>query len=90
MSTTTINIRIDKKMKANAKKVAEKLGIDLSSAVKIFISKFVSMKGIPFEVRTINGFTEAQEMKMIKETEWALKHGKRYTSAKEMLDDILR
>lgn len=89
MNTTTINIRIDKKTKASAQKVAEKLGIDLSSAVKIFINKFVSTKGIPFEVRTVNGFTPAQEAQMIRETKWAQKYGKRYTSTKEMLDDTL-
>lgn len=90
MASTTIQIRIDEKDKKQAQKVFEELGLDISSATKLFYKKAVITRSIPFEVRTENGFTPAQEREMLKDLEWARKHGKKYTSAKEMLDDILK
>ena len=40
--------------------------------------------------RTANGDSEKIEREILKEAEWAKKHGKRFSSAKEMIDDILR
>lgn len=40
-------------------------------------------------MRTENGFTPEQERLMIKETKAALKYGKRYKTAREMMFDIL-
>lgn len=88
--TTTIQIRIDTKVKREAKKLFENLGLDISSATKLFYVQALKAKAIPFEIRTENGFTSAQETRMLKEAEWARKHGKRYTSVKKMLDDILK
>lgn len=89
MATKTLNVRIDKNIKDKTQKIVESLGLDLSSAVKIYFNKIIATKSIPFEIRTENGFTPAQEKAMLKESEWAAKHGKRYSSAKEMFDDIL-
>ncbi|MBI3618959.1 hypothetical protein HY213_02905 [Candidatus Peregrinibacteria bacterium] len=41
------------------------------------------------QVRTVNGFTPAQERRMLKEAAWALKHGKRFNSVDELMEDIL-
>lgn len=88
--TTTLQLRIDPKVKSNAQKILKEMGLDLSSAIKMFLTQVINTRGIPFQVLTENGFTPAQERKIIKETEWIEKHGKRFTSAKEMLDDILK
>ena len=85
----TIQLRIDASTKNKAQKVLKELGLDLSSAVKLFLSKVVQTRSIPFLIVTENGYTLAQERRMIKETSWAKKHGKRFSSAKEMLDDIM-
>ena len=90
VSMTTIQVRTEAKTKKAAQKVLKELGLDLSAAINMYLVQIVMMQGIPFELRTVNGFTPAQERKMLKEMEWALKHGKRYRSAKEMHDDILK
>ncbi|MES2059472.1 MAG: type II toxin-antitoxin system RelB/DinJ family antitoxin [Patescibacteria group bacterium] len=89
MNTTTIQIRIDTKTKNETKKLFDTLGLDLSSATKLFYVQALRARAIPFEIRTENGFTPSQEREMIKEAEWAKKHAKRYSSVKKMLDDIL-
>ncbi len=50
---TTINIRIEDETKAQAAKTFAKLGLDMSSAVKIFLNQVVHEKGLPF-IPTIN------------------------------------
>lgn len=89
MTTQTLNVRIDKSVKSKAQKVAQELGLDLSSAIKIFLNKMILTKSIPFEVRTENGFTPKQEEMMIRESEYLKKHGKKYSSAKKMFEDVL-
>ena len=88
MASTTIQIRIDSKVKKEAKKVFADLGLDISSATKLFYKKAMDTKSIPFEIRTENGFTPAQEREMIKEAEWALKHGKKFKTVKAMMDSL--
>ena len=50
---TTINIRIEERTKVQAAKTLAKLGLDMSSAVKIFLNQVVHENGFPF-IPTIN------------------------------------
>jgi DNA-damage-inducible protein J len=86
---TTLNVRIDEKLKKKAQKIADQLGMDLSTVIKVFLVQLVMEEGIPFEIRTENGFTLKEELKMRKEAKDALRSGKRFSSAKALLDDIM-
>ncbi|MFA6463532.1 MAG: type II toxin-antitoxin system RelB/DinJ family antitoxin [Candidatus Paceibacterota bacterium] len=88
MASTTIQIRIDEKEKKITKKVFEDLGLDISSATKLFYKKAVATRSIPFEVRTENGFTPAQETEMLKDLAWAKKHGKKFDNMKDFMKDL--
>ena len=83
-----IQVRIDEKTKRKAKKTLEELGLDLSSAVKLFLRNVIITESIPFDIRTKNGFTLSQEAMMVKEADEALKKGKQYTSYNDMVKDI--
>lgn len=85
----TLQVRLDPKLKKAAQKVAKDLGMDLSTAIKIFLVQLVNSKGMPFPLRTVNGFTPLQEWEMLHESEEAKLHGKRYNSANEMFEDLL-
>lgn len=63
---TTLQIRIDEKTKARAKKILEKTGLDMSSAVKLFLQQTIIMKGLPFRPLTSNGMTFAEEKELRK------------------------
>jgi len=84
---TVINIRIDKKVKAGAQKTLEAMGLDLSSGIKLFLNQVVTEQGIPFTPTKNAAKIRARWDKEVAE---ALKTGKSYNSAKEMLDDILK
>lgn len=66
MSSTTIQIRIDEKEKRAAQNILDKLGIDMSSAIKMFLNQLKIHKGIPFRLVTENGFTPKEEKEILK------------------------
>ncbi len=68
---TTIQIRIDEKTKKSAKKVLDKLGLDMSSAIKLYLKQISIQKQIPFPLLTENGLTPQQEDEILKAGEEA-------------------
>ncbi|OGM93113.1 hypothetical protein A2372_01740 [Candidatus Wolfebacteria bacterium RIFOXYB1_FULL_54_12] len=85
---TTLTVRIDEKIKAKANKAFEKLGLDMSGAIKIFLNQVIKEDGFPFTPTNNDAVIKARWDKLDKEVAYALKHGKRYKTAKELLDDI--
>ncbi|MBI1754766.1 type II toxin-antitoxin system RelB/DinJ family antitoxin [Candidatus Azambacteria bacterium] len=45
---TTVNVRVEKEIKAKANKALLGLGLDMSTAVKMFLYQVVAEQGIPF------------------------------------------
>jgi DNA-damage-inducible protein J len=84
----TIQIRIDAKTKREARKTLDALGLDMSSAVKLFLTNVVIRQGIPLDLRTENGFTIEQEQLMITETKNAQKNGKQYANLDDLFADL--
>ena len=46
-----IRIKVDNDMKKSVSKIYENLGLDLTTAIKIFIKKSIAVGGLPFELR---------------------------------------
>ena len=88
--TTTLQIRIDKKTKDAAQKAFHSMGLDLSSGVKLYLTQVMHTKTIPFPVLSFDYLPREKKLQIIKEAKYALKHGKRYASVKELHDDILK
>ena len=51
MATSIMQIRIDNDLKKEATAIFEELGLDLPTAIRIFLKKSVKDKGIPFDLR---------------------------------------
>jgi DNA-damage-inducible protein J len=49
--TQAVQIRIDKDLKDKAEKALESLGLDLPTAIRIFLTKVVATHSIPFELK---------------------------------------
>lgn len=84
----TIQIRIDAKTKKAARKTLDELGIDMSSAVKLFLTNVVNRQGIPLDLLTENGFTLAQERALILETDLAKKSARRFATVEALMKDL--
>ncbi len=84
---TTINVRVDENVKKQASELFEELGLDMSTALNLFLRQAISYGGIPFEIRKPNATTlEAlEEVKRIRNGE--LK-AKRYDNVEEMFADL--
>jgi len=50
MATTNINIRTDSELKAKSQSVLRDLGLDMSTAINVFLSQIVYKQAIPFEI----------------------------------------
>lgn len=46
---TTVNVRLERKIKTEASKTLAGLGLDMSTAVKMFLYQVVVEQGIPFK-----------------------------------------
>ena len=86
---TTIQVRTDDDVKKRAKAILEALGLDLSSAINLYLRQIVIREGIPFKIVTENGFTTEEEIEMLRETEYAIKDRKEYDSAEKLHRAIL-
>lgn len=84
----TIQIRVDAKTKAEARQTLEELGLDMSSAVKLFLRNVINTQSIPLNLVTANGYTVVQEQEMIRETEEAKRASKSFSSVDELMKDL--
>jgi DNA-damage-inducible protein J len=50
MMNANINIRTTSELKANANDVLKRMGLDMSTAVNIFLTQIVYRNAIPFEI----------------------------------------
>lgn len=48
--SSTINIRVEEELKAKAQETFDKLGLDLTSGIRIYLNQVVIREGIPFDV----------------------------------------
>ena len=77
MATSIIQCRIDDKTKIEATEIYDKLGIDLSTAIRMFLKRSVIVNGIPFDMtlpkenirlkNLIKSFNEAAEQNGIQD-----------------------
>lgn len=58
MATTSMNIRIDKEVKHQAQKLFADLGLDMTTAVNLFLRQAIIHNGIPFALKLGEGKTE--------------------------------
>lgn len=59
MAQTNINIRVDEDIKKQAEELFSGLGLNISTAVNIFLRQSLSKRGLPFEVKEDPFFSPA-------------------------------
>ncbi len=90
MATTNINVRVDTELKAQAESLFSDLGMNMSTAIIMFLKCAVSHDGLPFEVKRFvpNAETRAAlaEYEEMKKNPTAYK---RYDSFDDALSEVL-
>lgn len=85
MATSTVQFRVEDDLKLEATAIYEKLGIDLSTAIRMFLKRTVMENGIPFSMTLDKEYNPAFALQAIKEMNTqAVKSG----TSDMSLDDI--
>ena len=58
--TSNITVRVDSQLKSEVKEVLDLLGMDMTTAVRIYLQQIVIQKKIPFEI-TLESQVEAKQ-----------------------------
>ena len=77
MALTNINVRVESDVKSEAQNVLTSLGLDMTTAINIFLRQTIRQRGIPFAVTdapekrpSVPGITLASEKSLARE--WML------------------
>ena len=58
-STEMVHVRIDKRVKAQAGKALSAMGLSISDAVRVLLTRVATEKALPFDLRIPNAATAA-------------------------------
>ncbi len=87
MSTTNVNIRMDSEIKAAAEAMFADMGLNMSTAVNIFVRQALRQGKIPFEITS--EIPNAETLEAMKEAEDILS-GKKKAKVYTDLDELFR
>lgn len=89
-NTTNLNVRVDGTLKKEADILFKDLGLNMTTAINMFLTKCVKTASIPFE---ISQPTPSRSLKKaLKEADEMIKHPekyKKYNNVEELFEDIL-
>ncbi len=89
MAATNINVRVDAILKQEAEALFNDLGLNMSSAMNLFLRSAIMHNGIPFEIK--RQIPNEETKAALKECEEMMKNPgnyKRYESFDEVLDEV--
>lgn len=90
MATTSMNIRMDSEVKRKAQQVFSELGLDVTTAVNLFLRQVIRTQSIPFELKA--DIPNDETLEAMEEVRWLKAHpeaAKRYTDVEEMMKELL-
>lgn len=71
-----VNIRMDEELKKQAEQLFTDLGMNMTTAINVFIRQAVNYGGIPFEIVRKDDFYNEYNQKMLKKSIRQLEAGK--------------
>jgi len=77
-NTTNLNIRVDSILKQESDKLFKNLGLNMSTAINMFLIKCVKTSSIPFKIEEPKPSKELK--KALKEVEYMKNHPEKYNS----------
>lgn len=88
---TNTNISIDPQLKKDAVLLFKDFGLDLSTAISLFLSQSVREQRIPFEItKDIPNKTTLKAYKEVEKMEKNIKDAKTFKNVDSLMDDLLK
>ena len=82
MATTNLNVRVDENLKKTADTLLNELGLNMSTAINIYLKQIVRENGIPFEIKLAETLQAMQDVREGKNL-----HGP-FNSLSELMEDL--
>ena len=83
---TQVNFRIDEDIKTNAEAALKEMGLNMSSAITMFLTKVAREKRIPFEVNA-DPFYSSENMLELRNRIENIDNGKSVLSQHDLIED---
>lgn len=83
--TTTLNVNVDAKTKEKATGILKDLGLNMSTAINMFLAQIVKRDGIPFEI--VNPKPSKETLRALKEAEDIIS-GKKDAKGYQNIDEL--
>ena len=89
MATAVLQTRIDTEMKTEAESLFESLGLDITTAIRLFLKQAINQQRIPFGIIPPKYDFSEETLDAIEEAKHISKDSsvKSYSSVKELLKD---
>lgn len=84
-TTSMVHVRVDEHVKEQAAETLASMGLTVSDAVRVFLTRVVADKALPFEIKAPNAATRAA---MSEAGEIIKNRRARFATAKSLIDDL--
>lgn len=85
---TTINVRVDEDVKKEASALFAELGLDMSTAINMFLYQAIAQDGLPFEVRRRPNAETLAALEELRRIQAGEQHAKIYTDVHKMFEEL--
>lgn len=86
-NVSTINVNVNSELKKEANNVLNGLGLNMSTAINMFLTQVVKKDGIPFEV--VNPKPNKELLKALKEAD-KIQSGKKKVKSYDNMQDVIK
>ena len=87
MPNTSMNIRMDSEVKKQAQELFAQFGLDMTTAVNMFLRQSIRQRGIPFALQLDPFYSEANQERLLRAAERMEKTGGTVHELIEVEDD---
>ena len=85
-----INVRIDEDVKSSAELLFSRLGMNMSTAISIFIHRALDYKGLPFQVQINDPFYSPRNKQRLEQIKADFDNGRRNYHPHELIEESAR
>ena len=86
MAASVVQVRMDEELRDDAARLFDDLGLDLPTAIRMFLKKSLSINGIPFEVR--NETPNEETKRAIENARNGIGLSRAFSSVAELMEDL--
>ena len=88
MALVDLNVKIDEDVKQKAQTLFKKLGLDMETAINIFLRQSIRERGIPFHVYVNRSELNSETIKAIEDAEKGIGLSRPFSSTEELMADL--